>query len=225
MLVSFLNSYLSVYQCLIYLLVAFRGDWAFAKSTTFALNLGNYWIFIAMTSRYMTKFVQHQYANTAEWGEVESIANELGEYLSTSQVKDEILRINQPGRKSIEIQDVILRKALPMGFQDESQGLFDDYENKRLRPDYFKAISTGSGILMEVERGKTNQNNMDFLDIWKCHICIHAHYLFLVVPVELKQNASGKVVGRPYKTVTSHTASFFDPKNYINIRGAVVFGY
>ena len=32
---------------------------------------------------------------------------------------------------------------------------------------------------MEVERGKTTTNNMDLLDIYKCHICEEANHLFL----------------------------------------------
>ena len=48
-----------------------------------------------------------------------------------------------------------------------------------------------SGILLEVERGKTTINNMDFLDFWKCHLCEHAHYLFLLVPQELRQRLAG----------------------------------
>ena len=45
-----------------------------------------------------------------------------------------------------------------------------------------------TGIILEVERGKTTINNMDLLDFWKCHICAHADYLFLMVPRELRQN-------------------------------------
>ena len=45
-----------------------------------------------------------------------------------------------------------------------------------------------SGIILEVERGKTTINNMDLLDFWKCHICSYAHGLYLLVPTELRQN-------------------------------------
>ena len=38
---------------------------------------------------------------------------------------------------------------------------------------------------MEVERGKTTTNNMDLLDIYKCHICEEANHLFLFVPIEV----------------------------------------
>ena len=56
----------------------------------------------------------------------------------------------------------------------------------RVEPYYLDLDETG--IILEVERGKTTINNMDLLDFWKCHICVHAHYLILVVPVELRQN-------------------------------------
>jgi len=39
-----------------------------------------------------------------------------------------------------------------------------------LRPDYFLKLDD-TGILLEVERGKTTINNMDLLDFWKCHLC------------------------------------------------------
>jgi hypothetical protein len=43
----------------------------------------------------------------------------------------------------------------------------------------------GTGIILEVERGKTTINNMDLLEFWKCHICAHADFLFLMVPLDL----------------------------------------
>ena len=82
-----------------------------------------------------------------------------------------------------------------------------------------------TGIIIEVERGKTNQNNMDFLDFWKCHICEVAHYLFIFVPIILIQNNSGSVAGKPYEKVISHMSPFFYKENYTNVRGLVIFGY
>ena len=173
----------------------------------------------------MNTFVQNNYKNSSEWQSVCEIAEALDTYLQSSDIQEKISLANVPGARSQEIQDIFLVEALRLGFIDESQGLFGDYTNNRLRPDYFLALPNGSGIILEVERGKTNQNNMDFLDFWKCHICTHAHYLFIMVPYELRQNNSGRVVGRPYKTVSDHFSSFFMPKNYTNVRGAVVFGY
>jgi hypothetical protein len=62
-------------------------------------------------------------------------------------------------QSSAEVQKVFLEKAKELGFQDESKELFKDYANHRLRPDYFCKLNE-SGILIEVERGKTNQNNI-----------------------------------------------------------------
>jgi hypothetical protein len=171
------------------------------------------------------KFIQSEWQSTREWHLVSEIADELIQYLCRNEVLKLIADANQPGKKSTEIQEVVLGKTKELGFVDESKGLFSEYKNNRLRPDYFKALENGTGILIEVERGKTNQNNMDLLDFWKCHICKHAHYLFLLVPNELKQNQSGRVVGRPFQTVVAHMETLFQPENYTNVRGVVVIGY
>ncbi len=171
------------------------------------------------------KFIQTGFQQSKEWTEVEEIAEQLHEFLSLPVTIQKLNNTNLPGRKSNEIQEIVLGVATKLGFVDESKGLFSDYKNNRLRPDYYKKIGTTTGILMEVERGKTNQNNMDFLDFWKCHICKHAHYLFLIVPQELMQNSSNKVVGRPFNTVAGHMESLFDPENYTNVHGVVLFGY
>lgn len=97
------------------------------------------------------------------------------------------------------------------------------YETSALRPDYFRAVGD-TGILLEVERGKTTINNMDLLDFWKCHLCEHANYLFLVVPMELRQNPA-MPPRREYATVVKRLSSFFVPRNYTNVRGLFVFGY
>jgi hypothetical protein len=57
----------------------------------------------------------------------------------------------------------ILEYAKLLGFRNEAKGLFKDYPNNGLRPDYFKIIGP-TGSILEVERGKTNINNLDFLD-------------------------------------------------------------
>jgi hypothetical protein len=85
------------------------------------------------------------------------------------------------------VQEVLLEKAAELGFTSEKQGLFEEYATSGLRPDYYKPFGDRSGILLEVERGKTTINNMDLLDLWKCHICPEADVLFLFVPIELRQ--------------------------------------
>ena len=171
------------------------------------------------------RFVQEKWRDTIQWQNVCEISNLLIQYLNEKEIAAQISVANQPGLKSSAIQSIDLKKTIELGFIDESKGLFSDYKNSRLRPDYYKKIGGDSGILIEVERGKTNQNNMDFLDFWKCHICKYAHYLFLLVPKELRQNQSGKIVGRPYQTVVSHMETLFYPENYTSVRGVVVIGY
>ena len=99
-------------------------------------------------------FVQDDAAAGAEWRDVVGLADELV---------------------------VHLEEATRLGFRDESKGLFETYQSSALRPDYFRPIGS-TGVILEVERGKTTINNMDLLDFWKCHICEHASYLFLMAP-------------------------------------------
>ena len=169
-------------------------------------------------------FVQEQYMNTDEWKKVSSIADKFYSYMNLPDVAEKIASANQPRASSKEIQDILNVKAEELGFKDETRGLFSGYSNWQLRPDYFLSINGETGIIIEVERGKTNINNMDFLDFWKCHICKHAHYLFLFVPIKLLQNNNHNG-SNPYRTVINHIETFFDPINYTNVRGTVVFGY
>jgi len=76
---------------------------------------------------------------------------------------------------------------------------------------------------MEVERGKTLANNMDLLDIWKCHICREADYLFLVIP-KRRPRGSGKSESVQARVV-KRVATFFKEPNYINVEGVFVFAY
>jgi hypothetical protein len=170
-----------------------------------------------------TDFVQNRYESSEEWTKVRSVANQLESHLKTKMIRDRVAEANQPGVSSSAVQSILLEHATRIGFRDEARGLFKNYTNKGLRPDYYLEIGE-SGIILEIERGKTNQNNMDFLDFWKCHICEHAHYLFLMVPRELKQNSGGSV-SRPYEVTRSHLAALFEPRNYTNVRGLVLYGY
>jgi len=92
-----------------------------------------------------------------------------------------------------------------------------------LRPDYFMPVGD-TGIILEVERGKTTINNMDLLDFWKCHICTQAHYLFLLVPTALRQNLT-MPARNEFVAVSKRLATFFEPSNYTNVRGLFLFGY
>ena len=169
-----------------------------------------------------TDLVQDIYVDTDEWRSVLDLADSLTAHLEAPDTATLLEQANQPGQSSALVQGVFLREAIELGFTDESKGLFSSYQSA-LRPDYFLPLGD-TGVILEVERGKTTINNMDLLDFWKCHICEHADYLFLMVPVELRQNATMSP-RREYATVARRLETFFRPGNYTNVRGLVLIGY
>lgn len=170
-----------------------------------------------------TKFVQPQFAGSVEYQTVTGISDRLLSHLNEPEPQRLLAAANAPGQSSALVQASFEVFAADLGFTSEAKGLFGDYDNKALRPDYFLALGD-TGILMEVERGKTTINNMDFLDFWKCHLCEHADYLFLMAPQELRQNPIMRP-RREYNTVIKRMGSFFTQGNYTNVRGLHVFGY
>ncbi len=168
-------------------------------------------------------FVQDGYAESLEYREVLEVRDQLLEHLNTAECQALIAEVNLPGASSALVQATFLPRAREIGFRDEAKGLFVGYDNKYVRPDYFRPVGA-TGIILEVERGKTTINNMDFLDFWKCHLCDHANYLFLLVPRELRQNEKMSP-RREFQAVRNHMASFFVPRNYTNVHGLTVFGY
>ena len=101
---------------------------------------------------------------------VRDLAERLRNHLDEDQSQSLIRERHILGASSHVIQEIVLQNALELGFQSERKGLFANYEVSALRPDYYRALDK-SGVLLEVERGKTITNNMDLLDLWKCHIC------------------------------------------------------
>lgn len=150
------------------------------------------------------------------------IADELHDHLNTEEALHRIHAANQPGHSSGAVQDTFLEFARGLGFESEKKGLFAR-EDLALRPDYFLQLDD-TGIILEVERGKTTINNMDLLDFWKCHLCPHAHYLFLLVPKALRQNESMSPRNE-FATVDRRLAYFFKRHNYTNVRALCLFGY
>lgn len=170
----------------------------------------------------LQKFVQEQFLASDEWREVSTLADRLRDHLSTPEAFARIVDANQPGRSSGVVQATFGDFARDLGFENEKTGLFAA-EELALRPDYFRRVGS-SGVLLEVERGKTTINNMDLLDFWKCHVCTHAHYLFLLVPVALRQNPTMSPRNE-FAMVVRRLARFFTPATYTNVRGLCVFGY
>ena len=133
-----------------------------------------------------------------------------------------IAEVNQPGNSSAKVQDCFLEFAQRLGFESEKKGLFKD-SGLALRPDYFLPIDN-TGILLEVERGKTTINNMDLLDFWKCHLCGVANHLFLLVPVALRQNPEMQPKNE-FANVSRRLSQFFEPGKATNVHSLCLFGY
>jgi hypothetical protein len=150
------------------------------------------------------------------------IAEQLRDHLEQPDIQQQIRERHVLGASSAAIQEVILKKAVELGFENEKKGLFANYKVPGLRPDYYCRVAN-TGILLEVERGKTTTNNMDLLDLWKCHICEHAQYLFLLVP-QARPSGNGTVL-RHFRHVQKRLGVFFEPKNYVNVNAVHLFGY
>jgi hypothetical protein len=142
--------------------------------------------------------------------------------MCTENISRKISETHQVNATSHKIQDIFIDKCLELGFSSEKKGLFDNYKTSQLRPDYYKPINN-TGIIMEVERGKTITNNMDLLDVWKCHICKEADYLLLIVPI-IRQTNSGSST-KTFDPVINRIDSFFMEENYINVKGCFIIGY
>ena len=131
----------------------------------------------------VSRFVKKK-INKSELKEIFKISNIIQEYLNQKEVYQRIQNSNIKGTDSQVIQKIIEEIAVPLGFKDEKQGLFKKYKDSGLRPDFYKKIGK-NGILMEVERDKTTTNNMDLLDIYKCHICEEAITYFCLFKLKL----------------------------------------
>jgi hypothetical protein len=158
----------------------------------------------------------------SEFIEASSIASQLKDYLNSEKVRTEISQHHKLNATSQEIQSILHKEVERLGFQSEKKGLFADYPVTALRPDFYRPVGK-SGIILEVERGKTLPNNMDLLDLWKCHICTYADFLYLIVPVE-RQRGSVKA-SKTFDKVVQRMSTFFEPRNYINIEAVFIFGY
>ena len=150
----------------------------------------------------------------------QGIAIKLRDFLNRPEIEDEIRRKDICDARSTEIQEIILPCAKDLRFENEARGKFKDYECKDLRPDYFNSEAR---ILLEVERGKTIMNNMDLLDMWKCHVCQDAKYLFLIIP-KARASKDGRRVKQFYLT-RNRISSFFREQNYVNVDAVFLFGY
>ena len=160
---------------------------------------------------------------SAEVQEVRTLAETLSVEISGAGVASALAAIPEIGGTSHAVDAVLTPLASRLGFESQRKDLFAAYPT-RLRPDWYRRLSGEGkgGVLLEVERGKALTNNMDLLDLWKCHICREAHHLFLVVPYQVKRSYGVEGV---YKRVVMRMATFVEPANKVNVATISVFGY
>ena len=151
------------------------------------------------------------------------IANTIEIYIKEEEIQKKLRETHIHNANSWQIQAILLSKMEELGFISEKKGLFNNYPTKQLRPDYFLDIGNNKGIIIEVERGKTIANNMDLLDLWKCHICSSANFLFLIIP-QIRQTAKGGH-NNIFDIVEKRMQSFFEKINYTNVDAVFLFGY
>jgi hypothetical protein len=150
------------------------------------------------------------------------VAVELLSFLNQSATQQRLGEAHVFGASSSSIQAIMLDEAQRLGFHSERTGLFASYASRRIRPDYFRPLGQ-SGVLMEVERGKILAYNMDLLDLWKCHICTEADYLFLVIPkIRPTERGKDELI---FARVKDRLETFFHPQNVINVEAVFLFGY
>jgi hypothetical protein len=144
-------------------------------------------------------------------------------YMKEDEIQSKLKETHRLGAKSSEIQEIIMAKTIILGFSSEKKGLFENHSVSQLRPDYYLELEENKGIILEVERGKTIDNNMDLLDLWKCHICSSANYLFLIVPNITQKGSGGRNI--IFDTVERRMETFFKTENYTNVDGIFIIGY
>lgn len=154
---------------------------------------------------------------------VDGAAQDLRDFIDRQAVQIDITHIH--GAQSRAIQALMEVLLLEIGFREEHVLQPQDGFVTRARPDFFLPLGNNRGVLAEVERGGTVNNNHDLKDIWKAHIAEEAQHLFLIVPVS-NFKSDGSARERPFQRVTHRAKSFFgDERRQIDIVSLHVFGY
>lgn len=151
---------------------------------------------------------------------VRALAEEFWSALDSEPIREALGAIASVGGTTHQVDAVVRPHAETLGFSSQRATLFTGYPIA-LRPDWYRPLD-GSGVLLEIERGKTVTNNMDLLDLWKWNICRHADHLFLIVP-QVVRRTSG--IERVYPRVVTRLPTFFEPGNETNVQSVAIFGY
>jgi hypothetical protein len=160
----------------------------------------------------------------SEVARVDEIANRLERHLVEEATAISAVHVYRAQSKAVQsIVSRLLREEL--GFEEEVVIRPSDGFVTRARPDFFFELSEGRGIIAEVERGGTTNNNHDLKDVWKAHISPNSQHLFLVVPIA-NWDKEGRVREKPFLRVGARLAAFFgDARREIDVLSLHLFGY
>lgn len=163
-------------------------------------------------------------AEINEMHRVDAIADQLRTHLTAKADVLRDLHVYNAQSKAIQTEvGSLLERQL--SFRSEAVLTRQDGLVTQARPDFYFDLGRERGILAEVERGGTTANNHDLKDLWKTHIAVNAHHLFLVVP-EALTNEQGRVRERPFVKVVRRMGAFFgDPRREVDVVSVHVFGY
>lgn len=139
---------------------------------------------------------------------------------------DAITAVHLHGAQSSVVQAIVSTLLTEqLGFREEVVLTPETGFVTHARPDVFFRLDKGRGVLAEVERGGTTNNNHDLKDLWKAHISPDAQHLFLVVP-NANWTSAGAPREKPFLRVSKRLAAFFgDPRREIDVLSLHVFGY
>jgi hypothetical protein len=163
--------------------------------------------------------VEHQ----DEMSAVSALAEQLLIYLAS--IESEIDAAHRPDAKSKKIQDLVGSWLREQQFEEEYLHAFLETEKARSRPDFFRDLGQGRGILAEIERGGAVNNNHDLKDVWKCHLSEKSQHLFLLVPNRnFKRDGSRREA--PFLRSKARLSTFFQSsRTHVDMLSLSLFGY
>jgi hypothetical protein len=159
-----------------------------------------------------------------ELSQVDRIADQLAGYLRERE--SDIRSAHVHGARSSAIQAIVAGLLTDrLSFGQEVVLTREDGFVSRIRPDFVYWLSNGRGIIAEVERGGTVNNNHDLKDFWKVHVAPDAQHLFLIVP-NSNWSSNGLPREKPFRRVAHRLGAFFgDPRKEVDVVSLHLFGY
>lgn len=161
-------------------------------------------------------FYQKGFEKSQTFSVFEHDAKAICDFINSNKAK--FSEANKLGENSKSIQNILSQLCVNLGYTDDKV-----VESVFGRPDFSKLLKPyGEGIIIEIERGKTIDNNMDLLDLWKCHVSKPVNCLILVVP---ERKPTGKQTRPIAKSVITRMKQFFEEGNYTNVKGLGIVSY